>query len=136
MLPPGEGFDDPRLDALFLTMPILWKGTLAQYVGRLHRQHVGKTEVLVVDYVDDLVPFLRGRRQSGDLDIGHSAIGLSNPPLQQNQLDARENRNVPIIDFVDTGHPALLRNGSRSSAGHGIQMNVSRETFAERNLFR
>ncbi|MBP2470636.1 hypothetical protein [Sinorhizobium meliloti] len=35
----GEGFDDARLDMLFLTMPIAWKRTLAQYIGRLHRQH-------------------------------------------------------------------------------------------------
>jgi superfamily II DNA or RNA helicase len=52
----GEGFDDARLDTLFLTMPIAWKGTLAQYVGRLHRQHDGKKDVLVVDYVDNAVP--------------------------------------------------------------------------------
>jgi superfamily II DNA or RNA helicase len=54
----GEGFDDPRLDTLFLTMPIAWKGTLAQYVGRLHRQHEAKKDVLVVDYVDSAVPVL------------------------------------------------------------------------------
>lgn len=54
----GEGFDDARLDTLFLTMPIAWKGTLAQYVGRLHRQHYGKKDVLVVDYVDNAVPVL------------------------------------------------------------------------------
>ncbi|MCH8527011.1 MAG: DEAD/DEAH box helicase family protein [Kiritimatiellae bacterium] len=48
----GEGFDDPKLDALFLTMPVSWKGVLTQYVGRLHRQVNGKTRVRVYDYAD------------------------------------------------------------------------------------
>lgn len=52
----GEGFDDPKLDTLFLTMPISWQGTLQQYVGRLHRQHQNKKDVLVYDYADVAVP--------------------------------------------------------------------------------
>jgi len=54
----GEGFDDPRLDTLFLTTPISWTGTLQQYVGRLHRIHEGKKVVQVYDYVDTEVPML------------------------------------------------------------------------------
>ncbi len=54
----GEGFDDPRLDTLFLTLPISWRGTVAQYVGRLHRLHERKREVVVYDYADLSVPML------------------------------------------------------------------------------
>lgn len=54
----GEGFDDSRLDTLFLTMPISWHGTLAQYAGRLHRLHHSKKEVIIYDYVDVLIPML------------------------------------------------------------------------------
>jgi hypothetical protein len=66
-------------------MPISSKGTLAQYVGRLHRQHARKTEVLVVDYVDDLVPVLARMAQSGDLDIGRLVTQLSSSSLRQKQ---------------------------------------------------
>ena len=70
----GEGFDDASLDTLFLTMPISWKGTLAQYVGRLHREHHAKREVIVYDYVDSGVPMLARmalKRQSGYRSLGY-----------------------------------------------------------------
>src|SRR5204863_647920 len=54
----GEGFDHSRLDTLFLALPISWRGTVAQYVGRLHRLHEGKREVRVYDYADLSVPML------------------------------------------------------------------------------
>ena len=55
----GEGFDDPRLDTLMLTMPIAWRGTVVQYAGRLHRTHAAKKDIRVYDYVDSGVPVLR-----------------------------------------------------------------------------
>lgn len=54
----GEGFDDARLDTLFLALPVSWKGTLVQYTGRLHRLYPGKREVRIFDYVDREVPTL------------------------------------------------------------------------------
>jgi superfamily II DNA or RNA helicase len=70
----GEGFDDASLDTLFLTMPISWRGTLAQYVGRLHREHHAKRYVIVYDYVDSGVPMLARmalKRQSGYRGLGY-----------------------------------------------------------------
>jgi superfamily II DNA or RNA helicase len=71
----GEGFDDARLDTLFLALPVSWKGTLIQYAGRLQRLHPGKTEVRIFDYVDRDVPMLLRmfeRRLRGYRAIGYA----------------------------------------------------------------
>lgn len=70
----GEGFDDARLDTLFLTMPIAWKRTLAQYIGRLHRQHDDKKDVVVVDYVATPFRFWPAWLRSDAQVIGRWAI--------------------------------------------------------------
>jgi superfamily II DNA or RNA helicase len=71
----GEGFDDPRLDTLLLAMPISWRGTLQQYVGRLHRLNENKKEVQVFDYADVQVPML-ARMYKKRL-AGYAALGYS-----------------------------------------------------------
>jgi hypothetical protein len=73
----GEGFDDERLDTLFLTLPISWRGTLNQYAGRLHRIHESKKEVVIYDYVDLNVPVLLRmykRRIRGYRSIGYEIM--------------------------------------------------------------
>jgi superfamily II DNA or RNA helicase len=72
----GEGFDEPRLDTLFLAMPISWKGTLQQYAGRLHRLCESKREVRIYDYIDIHVPMLEKmyhKRLAGYASIGYKA---------------------------------------------------------------
>jgi superfamily II DNA or RNA helicase len=72
----GEGFDEARLDTLFLAMPVSWKGTLQQYAGRLHRLHDGKKDVQIYDYVDIHVKMLEtmyGKRLKGYASIGYMA---------------------------------------------------------------
>jgi superfamily II DNA or RNA helicase len=78
----GEGFDDARLDTLFLTMPISWRGTLAQYAGRLHRLHDAKQDVVVYDYVDSEEPMLAkmaAKRQAGYHSLGYEINAPGNP---------------------------------------------------------
>jgi superfamily II DNA or RNA helicase/very-short-patch-repair endonuclease len=73
----GEGFDDARLDTLFLTLPVSWRGTIAQYAGRLHRLYDRKREVRVYDYADLDVPTLArmfDRRCRGYQAIGYTIV--------------------------------------------------------------
>ena len=69
----GEGFDDERLDTLFLALPISWRGTLTQYAGRLHRLTATKKEVIIYDYVDFEVPVLA--RMQGKRRASYKALG-------------------------------------------------------------
>lgn len=89
----GEGFDLPRLDTLFLAMPVSWKGTLAQYAGRLHRNYEGKQEVLIYDYVDIRVPMLERmyhKRLSGYAAIGYTIRGDRSVPATENRIFSQE----------------------------------------------
>ena len=80
----GEGFDDARLDTLFLALPVSWRGRITQYVGRLHRRHAGKREVRVYDYVDLNAPVCNrmfDRRSAGYEALGYKIVlPLSSTP--------------------------------------------------------
>ena len=69
----GEGFDYPRLDTLFLALPISWKGLVAQYAGRLHRENEEKADVRIYDYIDIHEPVCESMYRKRLK--GYSAIG-------------------------------------------------------------
>jgi len=94
----GEGFDNPRLDTLMLAMPFSWKGTLAQYCGRLHRNFAGKEEVLIYDYVDFRVPafdrMYRNRLK------GYKQLGYTIKPVSDsNQNETRPSKLYSTGDY-------------------------------------
>lgn len=141
----GEGFDFPRLDTLFLSLPISWKGIVVQYAGRLHREYEGKKEVLMYDYVDIHVPIcevMYRRRLKG-----YSAIGYS---IRSNELFFSElstTSNIiydgktfvkPFIDGISKakriivlacpkiklGHYSLIANRLKELVTTGIDIHV------------
>lgn len=90
----GEGFDLPKLDTLFLVLPISWKGSLVQYVGRIQRQFEGKDKVIVFDYLDSSLPMLQRmykKREKGYAAMGYSITEKADELLQINlDLDLNE----------------------------------------------
>ncbi|MCA3902066.1 DEAD/DEAH box helicase [Vibrio vulnificus] len=80
----GEGFDLPRLDTLILALPVSWKGSLIQYVGRIQRDYKGKEEVKVIDYIDAKIPMLL--RMFKKREKGYRALGFSSESMVQEQL--------------------------------------------------
>lgn len=107
----GEGFDEPRLDTILLAMPVSWKGTLAQYAGRLHRNYEGKQEVRIYDYVDIHIPPLERmyhKRLRGYPELGYS-VKMSEQDVAASQIYDGQDYLAPfMIDLSDATKEILL----------------------------
>lgn len=107
----GEGFDEPRLDTILLAMPISWKGTLAQYVGRLHRNYEGKQEVRVYDYVDLHIPSLERmyhKRLKGYSELGY-CVKVSEQDLASSRIYSTQDYLTPFAsDLNDAAEDILI----------------------------
>ena len=108
----GEGFDEARLDTLFIALPIAWKGTIAQYTGRLHRNYEGKKEVLIYDYVDVHIPVLERmyhKRLTAYRSVGYSikvyTEGVDSESVIYNESDYFEH---VINDIKNAGKNILV----------------------------
>jgi superfamily II DNA or RNA helicase len=108
----GEGFDEPRLDTLFLAMPISWKGTLQQYTGRLHRLYENKCEVQIYDYVDIHVRMLEkmyNKRLNGYASIGYKVKGEN---VAESSIDIIFDKNnfLPVYcnDIINASKEVLI----------------------------
>lgn len=117
----GEGFDYARLDTLFLALPISWKGLVAQYAGRLHRNYEGKNEVQIYDYVDIRVPIcdIMYRRRLK----AYSSIGY-----KPKEIPSKESAGEPsIVDGLNYLQTYL---NSLTSARHFIILVCPKVKFA------
>lgn len=108
----GE-FDYPRLDTLFLTMPIAWKGNIEQYAGRLHREYDGKSEVHIYDYIDFHVPLcdsmyrkrLKGYSAAG---YGKSSENTTSEQASKELIYERDNYETPFHDDLLTAKRSVI----------------------------
>ncbi len=147
----GEGFDDARLDTLFLTLPVSWRGTIAQYVGRLHRRHERKREVIVYDYADLNVSMLArmfDRRCRGYESVGYTILLPASavpgwPPEVPLPVDPEWKRDYAasvqrlIRDGVDTPLGDLFVHAARTfpvTVEGGMMARSSSEAFLYRRL--
>jgi superfamily II DNA or RNA helicase len=109
----GEGFDDDRLDTLLITMPFKWKGTLAQYVGRLNRQRKDKKEVSVYDYVDiqsRIYSNMFLKRQRGYKSLGFDLVSELETKQYFYNIDTYEEKLIDDLKSATDSIIFMIRN--------------------------
>ena len=108
----GEGFDYPRLDTLFLTLPVSWKGLVAQYAGRLHREYEDKVDVRICDYVDIHVPLcelMYRRRLKGYAAVGYQVCSPSGKATTTDSFFNGRNYLQPFLnDLLSAKHSVVI----------------------------
>lgn len=90
----GEGFDMPQLDALFLAMPLAFRGRVVQYAGRLHRPYQGKSEVTIYDYCDSNIALtisMFKKRLSAYRHLGYEVNKTDNPKIDKWIMTGKQN---------------------------------------------
>jgi len=109
----GEGFDCPRLDTLFLSLPVSWKGIITQYAGRLHREYNGKKDVRIYDYVDirvSICDVMYRRRLKGYAAVGYKNMSVGN--FEKGKVDIIFNginfMQSFIIDMSSAKHSIII----------------------------
>jgi superfamily II DNA or RNA helicase len=132
----GEGFDYPRLDTLFLVLPISWKGLVAQYAGRLHRENEGKKDVRIYDYIDIHEPVCENmyrKRLKGYSAIGYRVLSKDTQTLFDNTDDLQTSSYEGQIFNGNTFRLAFMQN--LKSSRQSIVISSPKLYRTERNTF-
>lgn len=132
----GEGFDYPRLDTLFLALPISWKGLVAQYAGRLHRENEGKKDVRIYDYIDIHEPVCENmyrKRLKGYSAIGYRILSKDTQTLFDNTDDLQISSYEGQIFNGNTFRLAFMQN--LKSSKQSIVISSPKLYRTERNTF-
>ncbi len=144
----GEGFDEPRLDTLFLTMPVSWKGTLQQYAGRLHRLYENKNEVQVFDYVDTHVRMLEkmynkrlngyasfGYKTKGEIVAAESANFIYNKnsflPVYSNDIVNAQREIFIVSPFVTRRRVEQMLQYIKTAAGNNVRVIIMTKPYED-----
>lgn len=132
----GEGFDYPRLDTLLLALPISWKGLVAQYAGRLHRENEGKKDVRIYDYIDIHEPVCENmyrKRLKGYSAIGYRVLSKDTQTLFDNTDDLQTSSYEGQIFNGNTFRLAFMQN--LKSSRQSIVISSPKLYHTERNTF-
>lgn len=132
----GEGFDYPRLDTLFLALPISWKGLVAQYAGRLHRENEGKKDVRIYDYIDIHEPVCENmyrKRLKGYSAIGYRVLSKDTQTLFDNTDGLQTSSYEGQIFNGNTFRLAFMQN--LKSSRQSIVISSPKLYRTERNTF-